>query len=339
MTNSRRTNLEIVYNSQNVTSELKEYIKTWTYTDNLSGQIDDVQVVLEDIENLWLSSWFPSKGSTLNLSIVRQWWSDTLVRTKIGKFEVDEIEASGEPTEVIIKALSVPESTSIRGENKSKSWEKTTLKVVAGDIAKNNKLKLYYQANENPKKDRYEQDGETDLMFLYRLCREEGFCLKLSNNSIIILDEADYEQKAAVTTINRKSNPDDLVEVLGWSARTTLSGTYKACKVQHYDSKKKKTIQYTFTPTKGPKTGRTLIVKEEVKSVAEAQRMAKKKLREANKEATKVFLTVATEKHFDAGMTVNLSKFGKFDGKYIIVQAAQSDSSVTLQLRKCLEGY
>ncbi len=50
--------------------------------------------------------------------------------------------------------------------------------MVAGDIAKANKLKLYFEVSDNPKKDRYEQENETDLMFLYRLCRDEGLCLK-----------------------------------------------------------------------------------------------------------------------------------------------------------------
>lgn len=340
MIDSRRTFLDVTYNKQNIKAELEEHLKDWTYTDNLSGQIDDLQIVLEDVEHKWLSNWFPTKGSLLEAVIYKKYWKDQIIKTKIGKFEVDEIDASGNPSEVTIKALSVPESSSsIRGEEKSKAWEKTTLKVVAADIAKRNKLKLYYQANENPKKDRFEQESETDLAFLYRLCNDEGFCLKITNNSIVILDEADYEKKAAVATINRLSKVDDEIQVLNWSARTTLSGTYKSCRVQYFDAIKKKTIKASYTPPNPPKVGRTLVIKEEVKSVAEAQRLAKKKLREANKEATTVNLTVTSEKHLDAGMTVNLRMFGKFDGKYIITQVIHSQATVQLSLRKCLVGY
>lgn len=339
MIDSRRTFLDVTYNKQNITAELAEHLIDWTYTDNLSGEIDDLQIVLEDVEHKWLSDWFPTKGSLLEAVIYKKYWKEQTVKTKIGKFEVDEIDASGDPSQVTIKALSVPESSSIRGEEKSRAWENTTLKVVAGDIAKQNNLKLYYQASENPKKERYEQESETDLMFLYRLCKDEGLCLKLSNHAIVILDEADYEQKPPVATINRVSKEDDEIQVKKWSARTTLSGTYKACRVQYHDSIKKKTIKATFTPPKALKAGRTLVVKEEVKSVAEAQHLAKKKLREANKEATTVNLTVTSEKHLDAGMTVDLKGFGKFDGKYIITQVVHSSSTVELALRRCLEGY
>lgn len=339
MIDSRTTFLDITYNNKNVSEELGEHLKDWTYTDNLSGEIDDLQITLEDVEHKWLSDWFPTKGSLLEGIVFKKYWEAQTIKTKIGKFEVDEIDASGEPSDVTIKALSVPESSSIRGEEKSRVWEKTTLKVVTGDIAKSNNLKLYYQANDNPKKDRYEQESETDLSFLFRLCKDEGLCLKLSNHSIVILDEADYEAKAAVATINRISKKDDEIQVERWSARTTLSGTFKSCRVQHFDSSKKKTIKATFTPPKTPKVGRVLVIKEEVKSVAEAQRLAKKKLREANKIATTLNLTVTSEKHLDAGMTINLKMFGKFDGKYIITQVIHSQSTVLLALRKCLEGY
>jgi uncharacterized protein len=339
MIDSRQTNLDIIYNKKNVAAELNGHLKDWTYTDNLSGQIDDLQITLEDVEHKWLSDWFPSKGSLLEGTINKKSWKEKVIKSRIGKFEVDEIDASGDPSEVTIKALSVPESSSIRGEEKSKVWEKTTLKVVVGDIAKANGLKLFFQTNDNPKKDRYEQDSETDLAFLHRLCNDEGLCLKLSNLSIVILDEADYETKPIVATINRISNEDDAIQVDKWSARTTLSGTFRSCRVQFFDSKKKKTIKATFTPSKAPKVGRTLVVKQEIKSVAEGQKLAKKKLREANKKATTVNLTVTSEKHLDAGMTITLNLFGEFDGKYIITQVTHSQSTVQLSLRKCLEGY
>lgn len=335
--NSRNTFLVVTYNKTNITEELKGHVKDWTYTDNLSGQIDDLQITLEDIDHKWLAEWFPSKGDLIEAAIHKNNWKEQTVITKLGKFEVDEIEASGPPSEVIIKALSVPESSSLRGEEKSSAWEKTTLKVVAGDIARRNNLKLYYEASENPKKDRFEQESETDLAFLYRLCNDEGLCLKLSNNSIVILDEADYEAQPAVATINRVSAEDDEIKVIRWQAKSTLSGTYKSARLQYHDSKK--TITASFTPPNPPKVGRTLVIKEQVESVAEGQRLCKKKLRQANKNATTVSLTITSKRHLDASMTVNLNDFGKFDGKYIITQAVHSQRSVFLQLRRCLEGY
>ncbi|CDX01304.1 Phage late control D protein [Desulfitobacterium hafniense] len=337
--NSRWTYLDLTYNKTNITAELEGHIKDWTFTDNLSGQIDDLQITLEDVEHKWLGDWFPAKGDLIEATIYKREWKDQLTKTKIGKFEVDEIEAKGPPSDIIVKALSVPESSSLRGQEKSKAWENTTLRVVAEDIAKQNSLKLYFEASDDPKKERYEQDSETDLAFLYRLCNDEGLCLKLASGSIVILDEVDYEAKSPVATIKRVSAENDDIKVIRWQAKTTLSGTYKSARVQYTDSSTKTTITASFTPLNPPKVGRVLVIKDEVKSVAEGQKLAKKRLREANKNATTVSLTVVSERHLDAGMTVNLKEFGKFDGKYIITQAVHSQTNVALQLRKCLEGY
>lgn len=339
MTTTRRTNLSVTYNNAKLTEELGEDLIDWTYTDNLSGEIDDLQLVLQDALTKWLHEWFPSKGSILEVEMLRQHWTNDLIKTKLGKFEVDELDGKSSGTRMTIKALSVPESTSIRGQYKSKAWEKATLKQVAGDIAKENGLKLYWESSDNPKKDRYEQESETDLVFLHRLCKDAGLCLKLSNNSIVILDEADYEAKSPVRTIYRRSKDTCDIQIVDWSFKTTLTGLYKDCRVQSHDAGKKKTIKATFTPPKAPKVGRTLVVKDEVKSAAEADKLAKKRLREANKNETTVDLTVFSELHIDAGMTFTLSDFGRLNGKYIATKVTHHKSKLKLSLRKCLEGY
>lgn len=339
MTLARRTELNVIYNRASLTNELGGDLIGWTYTDNLSGEIDDLQLVLQDADVHWLNDWFPAKGSLIEAEIVRKHWIENDVKTKLGKFEVDELDGSGPPTKMTIKALAVPESTSIRGQFKSKAWEKAKLKQVVSDIAKANKLKLFWETKEDPKNDRYEQESETDLAFLYRLCKDEGLCLKLSNSSIVVLDEVDYEAKPTVGTILRISKKTSKIQVLDWSFNTTLTGTYKDCRVQSHNAGKKQTIKATFTPKKAPKVGRTLVVKEEVKSVAEAQKLAKKRLREANKDATTIKLTVISEMHIDAGMTFDLIGFGRLNGKYIATRVTHNKSEISLDLRKCLEGY
>ncbi|KFZ32408.1 hypothetical protein JS44_08560 [Anoxybacillus flavithermus] len=84
---------------------------------------------------------------------------------------------------------------------------------------------------------------------------------KISNRSIVILDEEDYEKKAAFATIKRFG--DEKIFVKSWAAKTTLSGTYKACRVQYHDSKRKND-KSNFYAAEVPKVGRTLVVTEEV---------------------------------------------------------------------------
>lgn len=339
--NTRRTFLDVVYEKTNITEDLRPHLKDWTYTDNLSGEVDDLNIVLEDRATRWLNSMFPNKGSTLTASIIKENWEGfkDKKKFKLGKFEIDTITAKGEPTEVTISALSVPESTSIRRECKSKAWENVPLSAVAGDIAGKNGLKLHFESSENPKKDRYEQDNETDLQFLQRMCADEGLCLKISNKNLVILDEQDYENKKAVGDIYRDNSVDTGIYVKSWEAISTVSEVFKNAKVEHHEGEKKIDIIATFNPPKMPKTGKTLVIKEEVKTQAEGIRLAKKRLREKNKEATRLELEVISRVHIEAGMNFNIKRFGKFNGKYIAYKVVHSGSLITLSLRKCLEGY
>lgn len=334
--NARRTILNLNYNKQDITAELENYLLDWTITDNLSGEIDDLQIKLQDKDALWLTSWFPAKGDLLEPTLFKLYWTEEELKTKIGIFEIDDIQ--GDST-ITIKALAVTENTSIRGEEKSKAWEKATLKQVFSDIAKANNLKLYWETSENPKKERYEQSNQTDLRFCYQLCKDEGLCLKLTNNSIVVLDEADYENQPTVEKIRRISDEKDAIKVIDYSFKTTSTGIYKACRVEHYDSRKKKKITATFTAPNTPKVGRTLVIKQEVSSQAEALRLARKKLREVNKNATTITLEIVSYKHIDAGMTFDVIGFGNLNGKYIASRVVHKPFSVSLELRKCLEGY
>lgn len=334
---AQRTLFKMQYNHRDISAELEQYLIDWTYTDNLSSEIDDLSIKLEDTGQLWQGKWFPSKGSILSPTIIRSHWEDKEVKTKLGLFEIDDIK--GNRSTITISALAVSENSSLRGEEKCKAWEKAALKTVISDVAKVNKMKFVWQANDNPKKDRYEQTNETDLKFIYRLCKEAGFCLKIANNTIVVLDEEDYEKQAPVASIYRISKETDKIKIIDYSWQTSAYGIYKACRVTHYDAKKKKRISATFNAPKARKVGRTLVVKEEVKSQAEALRLAKKKLREANKNETTLNLEVFTSIYVHAGMTFKLMGFGKLDGKYIVTKCKTKATSLSLDLRRCLEGY
>lgn len=339
MSLARRTELQIKYNNKNISSDIATSILGWTFTDNMSNKSDDFQLDLEDKDELWIGDWAPEKGANLECTVIKkhEYSENDEEKLKFGTFEIDEIEFGAKPNVISIKSLSLPESKKLRGERKNGVWEKAKLSSVIGAIAKRSNMKLFFDSTNNPTLDRVEQLSETDLEFLTRICSNEGLCLKISNNQIVVFDEEKYEKAEIIDTIQRS---DQLKNI---RCRTTLTGIYKACRVQYYDSKKKKTISYTFQPKKTEKTDKVLVVNQRVESQAEAMRLAKKKLREANKEATKVTFTLPGNLKYLASKTVRLQGFRIFDGKYIIVQAIHKQSNsgyeTTLSLRKCLEGY
>lgn len=339
---SRRRLLDIDYNHKNIKEQLDEYLMDWTYTDNLSGQIDDLQLKLEDVEGLWLSTWFPTKGSTLTARIERIFGYKEngaldKSRTIIGDFEIDEI--SGGDSTITIMASALPQQSSLKGEQKSRSWEKVRPKKVYEAIAKANSVTLHFDSTNNDILENVEQDNETDLEFIYRFAREQGYCLKITNKSIVILDEQDYENKAVKGTISYIPKEDDEIILVKRAFKTTLTNIYRSCTIKNHITKTKKTITATFTPPNPPAVGRKLVLKADVKTTAEAQKMARKKLREHNKNADTLTLTVVTDRHIDAGDTYQLVGFGRMSGKYIVTQVQLTPVSLILHVRRCLEGY
>lgn len=361
---ARRAYPKVIYNKVDISEALKPYLKSVEYTDMLTGQADDLQLTLEDRDGLWLEAWFPDKGATLTASILTQYWTaptDAEKELPLGLFEIDEIECSAIPSETKIKAVSVPNNTTLRGEGRTRSWEGYTTQKIAQDIANNAGMQLNFSSKDNPTLERVEQTEQSDLAFLDKLCQDNGLSLKVTDNQIVIFDMADMEaaepslifvrptMKGLDTSVSIDVNSNDMnsestlkrLKPTSWRFTSSVRDVYKSCTVEHSQGKKKAKISATFTdPNKTE--GKMLLVKKDVKSVEEAERMARKELREKNKDEVTGSITCMGDTNLSAGLTVTVKGFGKFDGKYILSQVKHSLGSgytCSVDLRRCLNGY
>lgn len=336
MEHARKVSLVLKYDSNDISAYLEPYLLSYSYTDHASATADDLQITLEDRVGLWKGTWLPDKGATIEGFLITQDWEkagDNRV-LPLGTFEVDEIECAGPPETVTIKGVSVPVNSSLRGEDKTRAWEKTNLQVIADDIAKKTGLELFYDTKDNPAYDRIEQTEQSDLSFLLNLCGDAGLSLKITGTKIVIFDDSKYETMEPVVTITKgKSN------VLTYNITSSTRDIYKAARVEYKGSKE--TIKYTYTAPNRPASGKTLVINERVSSIAEAEFLAKKRLRQANKEEVKFTMNLVGDTRLVAGITVMIKGWGKFDGKYIIeiVNHTGPGYTVDIELRRVLEGY
>lgn len=112
--------------------------------------------------------------SRCNLAANREYWqtlSELPQSLRLGLFEIDEITSSGYPSEVQIKAVSVPDNNTLRGTERSRSWEKAKPQVIANDIASAAGMSLFWDTEENPVLDRVEQTEQSDLSFCMQFVR------------------------------------------------------------------------------------------------------------------------------------------------------------------------
>lgn len=347
---ARRILTIIKYNNKDISVDISKYLKSISYTDNLSGEADDLQITLEDRDGLWQSTWMPEKGALLDATLQQKYWQTLSAlpqSLRLGLFEIDEITSSGYPSEVQIKAVSVPDNNTLRGTERSRSWEKAKLQVIANDIASAAGMSLFWDTEENPVLDRAEQTEQSDLSFLYAICKDKGLALKISDKKIIIFDEAKYEaEKAKITIVKpgtvykKESGMKYLFVGTGYSLRTKIRDIYAACRVSYQQGSSKSNIEATYTVA--GKKGKTLQVNEQVESVAAALNLAKKRLREKNKDEVTGSLNMLGNFILLSGVTVNLLGFGAFDDKYLITRASHdigSGYTTNIDVRRCLNGY
>ena len=357
----RRAWLQVTYNSKDISEALAQYLISASYTDNLSGQVDDVSLTLEDKAGLWQSDWMPVKGATLDITLCTYNWQglyDGEFDTTLGTFEVDEIEMTSAPDVVNIKAvaISVGDDSTLRSTLRSKTWENISVRKVANDIAWENGMKLFWDCDDNPDIDKLEQNDESDLSVLQKVCDDAGFALKITTDTIIVFDEAKYEQAdpvieiyhpgtntiADVAEADGTPTPDRIFHSTGYSFKTKIRDVYKKCHIKYTNDQDKSVIESTFTdPNKS--NGATLEIHQQVTSQAEADRLAKKKLREKNRDECTGSYSLDGCQFLCAGETIEMIGFGVFSGRYIVTQAKHDISGsgyvTSIDVRRCLIGY
>ncbi len=256
-----------------------------------------------------------------------------------GTFQIDTISVSGAPSKITLKGTSLANTSTIRAVKKSKAWEKIRLSSIAKQISERNGMKCYFSSEYDPLYTRREQIGESDIVFLQRLCKAAGISLKVTAGTIVLFDEAAFEKKDVVQTFEcGKGN------VLSYDFSDSTSDTsYSSCHVSYTDPSSGKTIEYTYTPRiDNPGTGEVLEISEKVSDREEARKLAMKRLRQKNKNRFSASLKVIGNTMLAAGATVGISGWGDFDGKYIIATASHSIGNgytTSLKLRKVLEEY
>lgn len=313
MTNTRRTEVVLNYKGVNISSELAPFLSSFSYSDN-EGKSDEIQIELQDRDKKWQDPWLPGDGDEIKATIKTINWNKEgeVLQLNCGTFFVDDVGFSGPPDKITIKAMSVPFVDGGKGSKHTRAWENASLSTIAGDVATSAGLSLLYDAP-NYAYDRVDQLRQTDLAFIKRMAKKEGLSTKVTDGKLIIYDELTYESKGTVRTIKR--GEDDVITYD--FSQSVAEKQYKKVEVSYFDDTKKKNVKYIYIVPK-VENGPTLRVNKRAKNLGEAMRWAKAEARAKNKKSKSGNLTLMGTTKLVQGLTVQLEKFGAFDGKYFI---------------------
>ena len=350
-----RAEVGVSFDGVDISKQINEYLLSASYTDNEEDEADDLQIKLEDRTNIWLQHWLDdtlqeasygikegSKGLTINAGVKQYMPSGKLRKCDFGFFELDQIKASGPPSNILIKGTSLPYKNGIRTEERDKSWEGYTLKRIGQEIASKGGLGFIFDSPDDPSYSRVEQAQQTDIAFLQQLCHDAGKSLKISGMKLIIFDQARYESLEAVTTIKWQDGTYTKYDLSTQSGETH----YDQCTVTYFDASSGNTYSATANAedydSEASQYTVCTVSNRKVGSNAEAMELAKKILRLHNKYEKRVTFTMIGDPLLCAGLTVTLNGFGLWDEKYIIKQCRHEISNsgylTKLTLRSIPEG-
>ena len=336
MTKARRTDVLIKYKGADISRDLAPFLSNFVYSDN-EGKSDEIQSDLLDRDKKWQDPWLPNEGDKIQARIRTVSWDKDgeVLQLNCGTFFVDDVTFKGPPDSISIKALSVPFKAGGKSTKRTRAWENSSLNTIAGDIAISSNLTLIYDAP-NYFYERVDQSKETDLAFIKRMAKREGLSVKVSDEKLVIYHQLTYERKKAVRTLTRGEG-----DILFWDfARTSADKQYKKVQISYFDGKKKKAVKYVYD-VPDVESGPTLKIDKRAKDLAEAKRWAKAEARNKNKKMKSGKLTISGAIGLVQGLTVNLKKFGAFDGKYFIEACTHNPTGkyeVNIDIREVL-GY
>jgi phage protein D len=278
---------------------------------------------------------------TVTITQVNQSFGGKDLTLNCGSFELDEVALKGPPQIVTLRGTALPYGSTLRKTKHTRAWENVTLYGIAKAIAKTNDYSVLYLTNKTVKYTRKQQTNQTYITFLQKLCTAAGLSLKVTSSTIVIFDQTEYESKTEVRTLKRGDGTYS-----SYDFKTSLSDTGYSCCHVCWTTGTGTTIEYTYVPSgfKKDEDNMLEVTDEPVATKAEAKLLAMARLREANKGETTGSITMPGDVTLCAGLTVKVSGFGDYSGKYIIEEAKHTISKsggykTTITIRQVITEY
>lgn len=320
--------INVLYDGVNANTEIGSDLLEFSYKDNINSA-DEISLTLKDDEGLWINDWFPLKGDKLTADI-EVFENNKWQTLECGDFFVDDKTFSGPPQILNLNATSIDITTQLKNENKTKIWQKTSIKKIAQAIATSHKLSFKFTGKDFEIQ-KAEQKEQSDGGFLQALCTSHGYGLKLIKSKLQVVELDEIESLEAVLTFEKEY-------MTPYSFHDTDCDTYDKCIIQYKDTKLGKQIKGEASLKRAgykSSTGKTYRPKQkfgvsgtETQKKAQLNKIAASLLREKNKsELTMSFSTIGSIGIF-AGRTYKISGFGYYDSiKWIITSVDHTYSS------------
>lgn len=301
----------LTYNGVPLWEAISSDVIELTFTDNIEGEADEIQLKIHNASGKWFSAWTPEHGD----EIQGEFGYVGGLMVPIGTFFVDKPTAEGGRggDTFSTSGQSAPVSKAMRTK-KTKAFENQKLGEIAKKVASQHGMEIV-GTPPDISFERISQRRETDLAFLKRLGQDFGAFFKVAGKKIVFMPRKDVWSRDAIRTL-AKGSREIVTYRLGYEAAKTAS----KAKATYYDGNQKKKIEVEVEDGE-VKTGDTLRIDDRVENEGQANALAKSKLQQANMKQWSGSFTLVGDPLLLAGQNVLLSGYGRWDRKYSITRA------------------
>lgn len=252
------------------TSFISDNLKSLVYKESVGhgGGVgamgDTVDIEFADPTGAFRKSWSVSNSSEFTLSLSVGAFTRSMGKMTVKTIRIKQSKHQG--TSIQLSATSVPVDSDVRLTKKSRAWENTDLKTIAGQIATDNKLTLRYMPTDNPKIARADEHDHSDAYMLSKLCSEHDYVMKIKDGVLNITAYKDVETKGPVGTfICPVTTPIGIIGGLNgngiesWEFQDSLEDVYSECQFAWKDPKDGTTTEAKGIDTKMTQTAPHLV--------------------------------------------------------------------------------
>lgn len=310
----------ITYEGKDVSGDFAPILCGVSFKDYLDGRAGEIEINLSNREGFFWGDWYPDIDDEIHILIGYE-GGDML---DAGIFWVDEVSLSGGNSGdgCSIRALSL-RSSGLNSATQKKNHAGRPVAEIVGEVAD--------QLECNAKGDLSGTwsgiQNEAGLRFLGRVAHELGRIFKVEGTDLIFYA---IEKLGEIGQLEIKR-----ADVISYDVKDVAAGRISKCTVKWWDRKTKKLISGSYDA--GIKGGGEVVRWEEVKDNAEAKKKATDFIADRNKKGVEFSISMVGDVRLRAGVGVQMTGFGRFDGIYYISEATHSVTSsgyttdVTLQ--------
>ncbi|WP_018694454.1 phage late control D family protein [Algicola sagamiensis] len=304
---------KVIANQTDITRQIQSRLLSITVIDVIETNADTLDIRLDDANH---DIELPQTGAELEVHLG---YKENGLRY-MGKFTVDEIELSGPPNTMSIRAKAADMLQSLKAP-KTRKWqrpgkqpERIKLTEIIQAIADEHRMSA--KVSQDFQSLSYEvlnQTKESDLNFLTRLAREAGATFKPANGALLFVKRGKAKSASGQDLPTIKLHPTD---VITWRITIAERGSFHSVQAEYRDHDKGETIKVTVGEGEP-----VFKLRSKYKDAGSAAKAAESKLEVFTRGRSQLEFECLGRSDFQAGAFVEVERFRSgVDGRYVIQQ-------------------